>query len=181
VCEVADATSGGLADPATPSPLDEYRVDLAFGHGGCDLDPPSPWEEAGPAGWLDSDGSCEVHIPADGIVHGEVSQSQLNPPAACETRLREAISNREIVYLPVHDRIQTHGEDRDYHHVWLVPFVVTGFYLGPGGGLPGGDRAQVSWLSVPPAVPCDEPQRCVSGIFVGEPVPITATNVKLIG
>jgi hypothetical protein len=174
VCEVADATSRGFADPTNPSPLDEYRIDVKFGHSPCGLDPPSPWEDAGPAGWLDSHGSCEVTIPVDGIVHGDLSESNLNPPVTCETRLREAVSNREIVYLPVHDRVTTHGEERDYHHVRLAPFVVTGFHLGP-------DRDGASLLSVPSAPPCSEPQRCISGIFVGETVPIAATTVRLIG
>ena len=76
---------------------------------------------------------------------------------------------------------RSRGREDDFHHISLAPFIVTGFYLGL---FPlGADHDERSTLTG--SVPCGFLTRCVSGAFVGEPIPVTSVSedgaVKLIG
>lgn len=169
ICEFQSLTGGVFGSEDPLSIVDERRIDFVGGHSACRLDPEAPWSEAGPAGWLDG-GGCTVSIPGDGIRSGPLDPT--TPPDGCKARLRAAVRGHETIYLAVHDKIQDQSGSRDYHHINLAPFVVTGFHLGPDDG-----DDEPSALYDPPADPCGGTDRCVSGVFVG---PLISTT-GLIG
>jgi hypothetical protein len=182
ICDFNDSVRTGFADPDDLRPSDEELISLFPGHSDCPGSVPPGWSRPDDPAWLASGGNCELTMPAGAIVRGDNSDALFNPPAKCEARLRQAISSREIVYVPIHDRTRSRGTEDDFHHVSLAPFIVTGFYLGI---LPlGRDHDERSTLTG--SVPCrDLFDRCVSGAFVGEPIPVTSVSedgaVKLIG
>lgn len=190
-CDVATATAGGFADPASPDPRDERVVELLPGHGNCPANPPGPWLRAGPAAWLLGDATCQVSGPAGAGVPGTAAEAA---PSGCAARLGLARDAREVVYLPVYDMVSAGLPERTYHLVGLTPFLVTGWRLGPDPT----DLAR-SWLrdppprvptpsataptgtappaTAPPALtpePCgDAAGRCVVGVFVGAVIPLS--------
>jgi hypothetical protein len=182
ICDLNDSVRGGFADPDDLRARDEELISLVPGHSTCSGSVERGWSRPNDPAWLSSDGNCEVVMPAGAIVRGDNADAYLNPPGKCETRLRQAITSREIVYVPIHDRTRSSGREDDFHHISLAPFIVTGFYLGSI-LIPGGDHDERSTLTG--SVPCGFLTRCVSGAFVGEPIPVTSVSedgaVKLIG
>jgi hypothetical protein len=199
-CEFAQATDHGTSYapappyPPAPSPADEYVLGFGEGEeGGCG----SPvgdgfWREAGPAGFLDPvDASCGVHLSGDGQAWGDhLGPPTYLPPAGCLDALSQARATRAVVYLPVHDAI--HAGVRDgvaatlFREVSVAPFVVTGFSFGTERNT---RTSATSWLRTPPTIPChaeeNHASQCVSGVFVGPPVPLVGLAgtaiVRLIG
>ncbi len=190
-CEFDTATNGGTdfaappPYPPNPSPSEEYTIafptptDPTAGHSECGPNPPAPlWDRPGPAAWLDGNGSCEMTLPDDGEVTGSDS-FVASPPASCRARIRQAINNRELVYVPVHDARAPGVLSTDFRVIAVAPVVFGGFHLGPD---PADD--EVSWVSG--SVPCTDPSElCVSGLFVKPRIPIGSFHgdaiVSLIG
>jgi Flp pilus assembly protein TadG len=182
--------------PPNPPPSDEAVVGLRSGEedgeDGCADPPGAYWHRPGMAGFLTGGGTaCEIALPGNSEIWGSYLQPpSFQPPANCEARLRQARTNREVVYLPVHDGIHNSSGATQFRVVYLVPFVVTGFSFDKG-HITG--HSAPSWLRSPPSVPChsggggheDEgdhnPGQCVSGLFVGPPVALDAVNVRLVG
>jgi len=186
-CEFENATNFGLdfglspPYPPDPSVSDESTIFFPAGHvgGTCPPDPPgSYWVEPDEPSFLDGGATCEFTMPVDGRWWGDDMVEPANqPPATCEQRLRDAASAREVVYVPIHDGHHHEPGRTEYHHIYVVPFVVTGHFFAAGGSNP-------SWLTS--QLPCSDPdERCVSGVFVGPAVSLyslTGDNiVTLIG
>ena len=176
-CELAGAPDGG---PAPYGPLDEYVIDfVANAHGDCAGVPEAPWQVAGPAGWLNGDGQCELDLPNDGRASGDdLLAPDYEPPSACSNRLDNLVNTGDEVFVPVHDAHDHIGTTTEYRHTGVVKFVVTGYELGPGGS------RDSSITNTPPCEPADD-RRCVSGVFIGAPQPLSSLAgdaiVKLIG
>ena len=161
----------------------------------CDNHPEPPWQSPNQAGFLDGGGAdCEIGVSNDGVVSGSFVGFEPYDlaPASCEGRVRRAwISHEtgyEVVYLPIHDGRSGGDAEQQFHHVFVAPFVVTGFQFGaPAKADPpydAEDHRIRSWLTGDH--PCDELRyRCLSGLFVGEPIPIAnlvgETHIRLIG
>jgi Flp pilus assembly protein TadG len=178
-CEFNQDTSDGrdFANPPPyppyPSPTEESLI--GFGSGDVCVGPLDDyWHAPGPAGFLDGDDpACEAVLPGNGEVWGSyLALPTFLPPANCETRLRQAGTHREVVYLPVHDAVHETANRTQFRVVYLVPFVVTGFSFDTDGT---SGHSETSWLATPP---CDQ---CVSGLFVGPPVALAAVAARLIG
>lgn len=124
-------------------------------------------------------------------------------------------TTRPVIYLPVYDSVQSSGEDSTFQEVLLAPFAVTAFQLGaPPKCLDAPDGPELcdyplenyrkgSWVDdtsywidlssldsgKDSPGPCGTPEvghRCLTGAFVGEPVPISSltnsnASVRLVG
>jgi hypothetical protein len=199
ICQFNDATNGGTSfvDIANPPPVD-YVIQFWTGSvDSCDNSPEPPWQSPNQAGFLDGGGAaCQIGVSNDGVVSGSFIGFQPYDlaPASCEDRIRQAWDSHEIVYLPIHDGRSGDDVDPQFHHVFVAPFVVTGFQFGaPAKAHPetnanppynAEDHRMPSWLTGDH--PCDELRyRCLSGLFVGEPIPIAnlvhEDVVRLIG
>jgi Flp pilus assembly protein TadG len=203
VCEFDEATDNGthFVDPPDPvyppwpSTRDEHVIEFWFDsyerlHGPCDSNPGLGWDRPGDAGFLvDANGTCRIRIDDDGLVRREFFNFDIyvRAPVSCEQRVRTARADFETIYLPVHDGTRELGSESEHRHVFVAPFVVTGFQFGapPSVDPPynAEDHRLPSRLS---GHPCDEAgHRCLSGFFVGEPVPLSSltgeTYVRLIG
>jgi hypothetical protein len=185
-CEFDAATSGGTdfgqAPPYPPDPSASDEQTIHFRAGAeptCGPPPSDPyWAEPGPAGFLNGDSSCIFTMPADGLMSGDdlVSPDFL-PPASCESTLSTALSGRDVILIGVHDAVHDDIGQTEYRHVYVAPFVVTGYFFGP-------HNKSGSWLT--PGFPCGGPdETCVSGVFVGPAVSINSlagsSIVTLIG
>jgi len=189
-CEGQDLARGRRVDPDDPQPRDERVVFTAPGRGQCVGAPPADgWLRPGPAGWLDADASCEVHLPLSKQLNGRDSAPA---PANCETRLRQAAAAHETVYLPVYDGQRGAFPDRAYRITAFAPFLVTGFVLGPTVAADPADPANaadpdvlLSWLSSGPPCALNSEERCLSGVLAGPLVPVSTlagnSLVTLIG
>jgi Putative Flp pilus-assembly TadE/G-like len=194
ICEFDDATAGGtrFGDAADLRASDEYLIEFWEGsHSQCLNNPESPWQQPGEAGFLDGGGSnCQIGVTNDGIVSGDFIRfiPFALAPSSCEDRIRQARANGEIIYLPVHDARSGPDADPEFRHVFVAPFVVTGFQLG---APPQADPPYDAEAHREPSVltndhPCNEIyHRCVSGVFVGAPIPIAdlagTAHIRLIG
>lgn len=181
-CDYIDATTGPAPDPADLRPTDERQIALVPGHDNCGPGQAAPWQRPGPAAWLTGNSACQVVLPVGGMVTGTLVGAETPTPAGCEDQLRTAQGSRAVVYVPVYDRLRTNSPDPTYHHISLAPFIVTGWKLGPTATPSVGP----STLSATPDEPCGTTMRCVAGVFVGDPVPLSgvaagAAIVRLIG
>jgi hypothetical protein len=179
-CEWDSLTRGSTGVPNDPTPRDERVISIEPGHGTCFGVPPSGWRPAGPASWLDSDASCEVHLPLSRVLPGAPGDAT----AACVDRLRTAAARHETIYLPVYDAFRDGFPDQGYRIVNFAPFLPTGFVLGAGAST--GGPVLASTLNPPdPPCPVDTMERCVSGVFTGPLVPVSTLAgdalVKLTG
>jgi hypothetical protein len=128
-------------------------------------------------------------VSNDGVVSG--SFIGFEPfdlaPASCESRVRQARANAEVIYLPIHDGRLGGDTSPQFRHVFVAPFLVTGFQFGaPPQADPPYDGEAHREPSQLTGHPCDIPRyRCLSGLFVGEPIPIAnlvgETLIRLIG
>ena len=181
VCEWAGLTRAGtrLGD-GTPDPGDERVISIEPGHASCSNPVANGWRRPGPAVWLTTDASCEVHLPLSRVLPGDPGEAT----TACEDRLRTAAVHDETIYLPVYDATRGGFPDQGYQIVAFAPFLPTGFVLGA--AAPAGGQVLASLLN-PPGTPClvDTGQRCVSGVFTDPLVPASTLAgdalVRLIG
>jgi hypothetical protein len=179
-CEWAGLTRGGTGSADDPQPRDERVISIEPGHGTCSDAVDPGWRRAGPAGWLSTDPSCEVHLPLDRVLPEQPGHAT----TACEDRLRDAAVHRETIYLPVYDATREGFPGRAYQIVAFAPFLPTGFVLGA--AAPSGGQVLPSLLN-PPGTPCpvSTGQQCVSGVFTDPLVPVSTLAgdalVKLIG
>ncbi len=197
-CDFAEATESGYGDPENPDWRDERVIQFWFdAHDSCaGPGPEFPWRVPGPAGFLNGGGeTCEIGVANDGIVSGAyfvAFEPWSLAPASCENRIRQARADGEVIYLPVHDGVST-GAD-GFRHVYVAPFLVTGYQFGspPSADPPydADEHRDGSYLdgSLYESDPCGTAQigyRCLTGIFVGEPIVITEitdrTRIRLVG
>jgi Flp pilus assembly protein TadG len=185
-CEFNAATSRGTVFgpqppyPPNPDPSDEHTIHFRAGaQHTCVPSPPGPyWAKPGPAGFLNGNSSCNFTMPAGGLMWGDdlVSPDFL-PPASCESALSTASTGRDVILIGVHDAVHNDIGKTEYRHVYVAPFVVTGYFFGP-------VNQSASWLTS--ALPCSGiDETCVSGVFVGRPVSLNSlvgsSIVTLIG
>jgi hypothetical protein len=179
LCEWNDLTHGSAGSPDEPA--DERVISIEPGHSTCSgADPDGGWRRPGPAGWLDTGASCEVHLPLSKVLPGDPGPAT----AACVNRLRSAAAHTEKVYLPVYDaRRGGFGNGQSYRILAFAPFQPTGFVLGA--GAPGGPLLASTLNPPDPPCPVDTMDRCVSGVFTDPLVPVSTLAgdalVKLIG
>jgi hypothetical protein len=183
VCEFNEA---GFVTSGPPyASTSEIVIDFLFNaHGQCAFDPPGPfWHEADAAGWLTGgDANCLVDLPSSGEVWGEpLEPDDFLPPAGCPGQLGDLETAGTPVWVPVHDGHHHSGVDVQYRNVSVAPFVVTGYYFGPG-------RVRPSNITGDPPCETETPpdfRRCVSGVFVGPAQPLSTLNgasiIKLVG
>ncbi len=194
ICQFNDATNDGteFVDPEDASASDEAVIQFWTGSvESCDNDSGPDWQSPNQAGFLDGGGArCQIGVSNDGVVSGSFIGFEPYDlaPASCEERIRQALTTGEIVHLPIHDGRSGGDAEPQFHHVFVAPFVVTGFQFGaPAKADPpydAEDHRLPSWLTGDH--PCDELRyRCLSGLFVGEPIPIAnlvgETHIRLIG
>jgi len=167
-CEFGEATENGTTFGL------EYAIRFLSGsfQGPCP-DPDDSFGAPREAAFLDGGGpNCERTMPADGVVNGEYVLSSTEPSPTCANRLDQALAASEVVLIPVHDGVDHPSSGLVFRHIHLAPFVVTGYTLGPPPG-------------TPPAGLCASDEWCISGLFVGSPVPLSGlagdSIVKLIG
>ena len=182
-CEWFDLTGGSAGSEDDPQPADERTISIEPGHATCSGTTPltDGWRRPGPAVWLDTDASCEVHLPLNKVLPGDPGAAT----GACEDRLRTAAANHETIYLPVYDaRRGGNGGGQSFRILAFAPFLPTGFVLGA--GAPGDGPVLASTLNPPdPPCPVNTTERCVSGVFTDPLVPVSTLAgdalVKLIG
>ena len=188
-CEFADATDNGTAWN------DEVVIEFwRGGHSQCDEPAPGGWNTPGPAGFLlTSNPNCRIEIDPDGVVDGDYFDFDdfVLAPGSCEALVRDSRQADRTIYLPIHDGHRGTETDRQYHHISVAPFVVTGFQFGAPVNSTNppylaDDHRERSDFSLPAEHPCDVLRhRCVSGYFTGPPVSIANltpdTFVRLIG
>jgi hypothetical protein len=180
-CEWLDLTGGSAGSEDDPQPGDERTISIEPGHATCSDAPPTDgWRRPGPAVWLDTDASCEVHLPLNKVLPGDSGEAT----AACEDRLRSAAAHHETMYLPVYDARRGGSGGQSFRILAFAPFLPTGFVLGA--GAPGGGPVLASTLNPPdPPCPVNTMERCVSGVFTDPLVPVSTLAgdalVKLIG
>ncbi len=194
ICQFNDATANGgrFGDASDPDADDEYVIQFWTGSidDECDPDPEPPWQNPDQAGFLDGGGAlCQIGVSNDGVVSG--SFIGFEPfdlaPASCESRVRQARANGEVIYLPIHDGRVGGDTSPQFRHVFVAPLLVTGFQFGaPPSADPPYDGEAHREPSRLTGHPCDIPRyRCLSGLFVGEPIPIAnlvgETQIRLIG
>jgi hypothetical protein len=194
ICEFNDATDNGsrFGDAADLRASDEYLIEFWEGaHSQCPDTPASPWQAPGEAGFLDGGGSnCQIGVTNDGIVSGDFIRfiPFALAPSSCEDRIRQARANGDVVYLPVHDARSGPDADPEFRHVFVAPFVVTGFQFGapPQANPPYDAEAHREPSTLTNEHPCNDIyHRCMSGVFVGAPIPIAdlagTAHIRLIG
>ena len=113
-------------------------------------------------------------------------------PLECEAAIQEARANRDVIYLPVHDRVG--GAGTSFHHTEVAPFMVTGYQFGcprscgnvfdDRGPYNAVDYLERSYLTH--SDPCGDPYyRCLAGAFVGQPIPVESltgdNRIRLVG
>lgn len=182
-CEWFDLTGGSAGSEDDPQPADERTISIEPGHATCSGTTAltDGWHRPGPAVWLDTDASCEVHLPLNKVLPGDSGAAT----GACEDRLRTAAVNHETIYLPVYDaRRGGNGGGQSFRILAFAPFLPTGFVLGA--GAPGDGPVLASTLNPPdPPCPVNTTERCVSGVFTDPLVPVSTLAgdalVKLIG
>jgi hypothetical protein len=199
ICQFNEATAVGtefddIADP----PANDHVIQFWTGSvDQCDVDVEPEWTDPNQAGFLDeAGGNCEIQVTNDGVVNGSFFgfEPYVLAPPRCEARVRQAWNTHEVIYLPIHDGRSDDENSPQFRHVFVAPFVVTGFQFGaPASAEPeenadppydAEDHRLRSWLTG--RHPCDELRyRCLSGLFVGEPIPIASLTldsvVRLIG
>jgi len=178
-CERAAAPTAG-AGPYVAR--DEYVIDFKDGSfPACRTRVSPPWVTPDNAGWLDNDGQCFLDLPGRTVWGDDLTAPAFRPPLPCASSMDDLIAAEGAVWVVVHDAHQ-HNGDRIGYRVWrLAKFVVTGYYFG------GSGPRHVS--SITGDLPCQSSfgqiRRCVSGVFVGTPQPLssfgTDSIVKLIG
>jgi Flp pilus assembly protein TadG len=192
VCEFNRATRDGTeyGDVEHPVQSDEYVIHFWDGAFGGFCNPGNGrWGNAGRPAFLDGGGSdCLRRMPANGVIAGEysprVALSVL--PQSCESQLADAIDNQRVIYLAVHDGVDDSGRETDFHHIYIVPFLPTGYEWGPPPPFEPSQHYKNSVLRDPPTRPCDDEfERCLSGVFLDGPIPLNGVVdnriVRLIG
>lgn len=162
----ASAPRYAPAPPAQPDPGDELVI---YFHGD---DPTSTQCSAPPSGFdvpgdfgslLTSSGDCVASFdfdPAAGST-GYAADPGSSLSDACQQRLADATSHRDIVYLPIYDQVDGTGAGARYRLWTMAAFVMTGYYWP--------NWSADSWLTG--RQPCGGSGRCISGYFTQGVIP----------
>lgn len=172
-CEWDEATAGGtdLAPPPPAVPDRRYER-VIYTKDSPEASPcpagPSGGDAPGGFGRLDDDedgvDDCQTAITGDEY-GGDTGN---NFPAACAHALWDARANRTVLLVPVFDDVSGSGANTRYHLAGFAAFVVTGYFMSPGGN-PNAPGNAVSTLTGQHY--CGGPQRCLYGYFTAALVP----------
>jgi hypothetical protein len=201
ICEFNAATNDGTtyANPDGLRESDEYVIQFWNGAMG----PCVASTTSGTAGFLNGSGNdCEIGVSTAGEVTGTYLQQFVpyaTAPQECRDRVRRALNDGATIYLPVYNAVAGTGTNLTFTEISVVPFRVTAFQFGapPSAGSVSQigynpedwrDPSTLSDTAYKPD-PCGTGvvgYRCLTGAFVGQPVPIDTigggnTQITLVG
>jgi hypothetical protein len=146
--------TGGLGVDALPTPNLTVYHHTSSASDANDCDGPAGQDYPGGFGWLDTDGSgsCTAQV-VTGQVDGDTGNSPPVPAAStgCTSTFFAGLIGQTVL-MPVFGDVTGVGSNAEYEVLGFAALEVTGFRFG--GSLTGG------------AVPCGNPERCISGRFV---------------
>jgi hypothetical protein len=170
-CEWDEATNGGTDFAPPPPAVPDVRYErVIYTHQSqkaltCPAGP-AGWDAPGGFGRLD-DGvpeDCQSPIAGDEYLGSDGN----NFPAACANALWSARANRTVLLVPVFDGSMRVGGEIRYHLAGFAAFVLTGYFMSPGGN-PNAPGNAVSTLTGQHY--CSGQERCLYGYFTAALVP----------